>query len=126
MVHGHRSGGRVSGTYQTWRKMHERCRDSRWYTKIKVCARWLKFENFLKDMGERPPGKTLDRINNKRGYCKSNCRWATPMQQANNRRNTLVIEGFTLREWSDMTGICYATLKSRYQRTGTIHLKQHR
>lgn len=54
---------------------------------IKVCRRWQKFENFLEDMGERPDGKTLDRINNLKGYSKENCRWATIKEQQNNRKN---------------------------------------
>lgn len=55
---------------------------------ITVCKRWLKFENFLADMGLRPRGLTLDRKDNDRGYCKSNCRWTTWSVQQNNRRNT--------------------------------------
>lgn len=54
---------------------------------IKVCKRWLEgFENFLKDMGEKPEGMSLERKNNDKDYSKSNCYWATPKQQANNRR----------------------------------------
>ena len=53
---------------------------------IKVCKRWDDFINFLKDMGIRPPHKTLDRVNNNGDYKPSNCKWSTRKQQANNNR----------------------------------------
>jgi len=53
---------------------------------ITVCPEWFDFSVFIKDMGKRPPGLTLDRINNDAGYSKENCRWATPFQQVHNRR----------------------------------------
>ena len=64
--------------------------DTEWYGErgITVCDRWLKFENFLADMGERPEDLTLDRFpNNDGNYEPGNCRWATDEQQANNRRS---------------------------------------
>ena len=59
---------------------------------IKVCDRWLDYDNFRSDMGEPPKGLWLDRIDNDGNYEPSNCRWATPVEQIRNRRNTKMIE----------------------------------
>ena len=57
-----------------------------YYGRITVCERWQNFRNFLADMGERPAGKTIHRVNNDGNYEPGNCIWATPKEQAANRR----------------------------------------
>jgi len=90
-IHGHSSN--ISGrsyTYYSWQSMKRRISEKRkGYENIEICERWMVFENFLEDMGERPEGMTLDRINGSKGYSPSNCRWATPKEQARNRKNKL-------------------------------------
>lgn len=95
-THGHSGNHTPTPTYRSWQMMKHRCEDttainySRYGGRgISVCARWQKFENFLADMGERPRGMSLDRHPNNNGnYEPGNCRWATPSQQARNRRSS--------------------------------------
>lgn len=114
--HGHTQLGKTpSPTYQSWRKMIQRCTNPK--TKyfgmyggrgIKVCASWRVFENFLLDMGERPNGKTLDRIDTNGDYCKSNCAWKTPHEQNRNMRSNHWIEyngeRMILTDWARKLG----------------------
>jgi hypothetical protein len=98
--HGHTSRGKRSRTYVSWVKMRRRClvpadEHYRLYggRGITVCRRWLIFENFLADMGERPEGTTLDRYPDKNGnYEPGNCRWATQKEQCNNTRLNVMVE----------------------------------
>lgn len=124
-THGHATGG-LSPTYRTWVSMIQRCQDGKskvcrkYYDKgIRVCKRWHKFENFLADMGERPPNTTLDRKNTTKNYSPSNCRWATSKQQARNKTNNrpMTLNGVTriLAEWAELLGIHPATLSDRLQ-----------
>ena len=114
-------------TYNSWQAMRKRCEDSKnkdyqYYggRGIKVCERWLKFENFLEDMGERPLGLTLDRKDFNGNYCKENCKWATTKEQQNNKRNNHYItrNGVTktISEWSDIFNIEQRTVWKRLKR----------
>lgn len=87
---------------------------------IKVCERWMDFSNFLEDMGERPEGTTLDRIDSEKGYEPGNCRWATPTEQNRNKRTSVYLElhGIlaTIEEWAEVCGIDPRTIRSRVRR----------
>ncbi len=113
--HGHASNGKPTRTYFSWAGMHARCYrpDNKSFVRygakgIRVCKRWHSFENFLSDMGERPIGKTLHRINGNGDYDPSNCKWATLIEQQSNtiRNHFIEVDGIsrTVAEWSRIRG----------------------
>lgn len=119
-------------TYFCWQGMKNRCKNKNdvnyknWGGRgIKICDEWMKFENFYRDMCDRPEGKTLDRIDNNKGYCKENCRWATPKEQLNNKRNNrlLTFNGrtMTVSQWSRNLNIPKTTIFTRLQRGWDIN-----
>lgn len=121
----------MTGTkvYSVWFDMKRRCQnknnkryDCYGSRGIKVCRRWNKFENFFKDMGYPPKGKTLDRINNDGDYSPENCRWADKFQQANNRRNNriLIVKGerLTMKQASKKYDVNYHVLRDRLNKHG--------
>lgn len=93
--HGHAMGGRLTPTYQSWKAMKARCRNlkipSHGGRGIRYDPRWERFENFLADMGERPPGRSLDRVDPWYHYCKQNCIWADDLTQARHKRKTEIL-----------------------------------
>jgi hypothetical protein len=128
-THGYGTGKIVSYAYKSWNAMMSRCfcKSDQAYHRyggsgITVCDRWLKFENFLADMGERP--KELDRKENDKGYCPENCRWATPTEQANNLSNNRLLtfngETKSASQWAKEKGIPTSTLFGRISKNWPI------
>lgn len=110
--------------YGLWNQMIQRCTNpsdpgygNYGGRGITVCSRWLKFENFLKDMGKVPEGHQIDRINNDGNYCSTNCRWVTPKQNNRNQRSnhSETFDGKTqcIGAWAEDYNIVYNTLWAR-------------
>lgn len=117
-------GRKRQASYPVWAAMIQRCNNpsSTAYANygargIAVCDDWQQFDGFLQDMGNPPEGMTLERIDNDKGYCKENCKWATRLEQANNRRGLRLVTygGRTqsLRRWAMELGMHYLTLYRR-------------
>jgi len=122
--HGHAIQKHFTLTYSTWYNMKSRCKNPHtpMYNHyggrgISVCERWQNFDNFLADMGERPAGTTIERINNDKGYEPGNCRWATMKEQSHNQRDNNLLtfkdQTFCLTEWAEKLSISPQTLRKR-------------
>lgn len=130
-----RHGGTVRGvrspTYITWQSMLLRCYnpstngfENYGGRGIKVCPEWHEFSRFLADMGERPDGLTLDRIDTDDDYRPGNCRWATLSTQKRNMRNAAIIEfngeSHTAAEWGRILGTHRNNILRRFKRGAPI------
>lgn len=123
-----------SPEYRTWANMHQRCRcksgpDFALYAArgIRVCERWHNYALFLEDMGRKPTSShSIDRIDLNGNYDPGNCRWATLIEQANNKRNNLLItyrgRTQTLPMWCRELGISLAAIRSRIDRGWPLEL----
>lgn len=117
-------GGVGTPEYETWRGMQSRCtyiKDTHYKLYggrgITVCSRWNSFRFFLKDMGKRPEGCSLERKDNNLGYYKENCKWATSKEQSRNTTRSIKIEfnGISLNQcdWAEKIGITPEALANR-------------
>jgi len=131
-MHGNAKRKNHSPTYKAWANMRKRCNTPscvqyKYYggKGITICQTWDDFAVFLADMGQRPDGMTLDRIDTKKGYSKDNCRWANQTMQVRNRSNTRYVEALGQRmpiaEWAEKTGLTYYTILLRLRRGLTEH-----
>lgn len=110
--------------FWVWWEAKERCGDPRnkhfvnyGGRGITMCDRWQSFKAFMEDMGPRPEGGMIERIDNDRGYAPENCKWATRKEQNSNRRNcifvTLAGERMTLKEACRRKGLVYRAVHKR-------------
>lgn len=120
-------GQSTSLQYIAWQLMHDRCENptNENYPRyggrgVHVCPRWRNYELFFEDMGVRPQGMTLDRIDNDGNYEPRNCRWATRSEQgrnkSTNRRITAHGETHVLAEWAEIAGIPRERIANRLRR----------
>lgn len=130
-------GMRKSPEYSSWLAMKGRCCDPgnkdypRWGGRgITVCKEWAaSFEAFYSHIGPRPPGTSIDRLNGARGYEPGNVRWATPKEQARNRRDLVIVETphgqMALVDYAKMLGITKGAAHLRLKRgklEGAVHV----
>ncbi len=130
----HNEAGVLNRTaeYRIWSNMLTRCRNKKapafkdyGARGIDVCERWLRYENFLEDMGRRPSSShSIERKENNSGYSKENCMWADIIQQARNKRNSRIVEfegrKISLAEAAELAGASYATVWFRLKSGWTV------
>lgn len=124
ITHGHARKGKHTPTYRIWAGIIQRCNNpanssAEHYGDrgISVCDRWLSFENFLADMGERPkPNLSIERKDVNGPYDPSNCIWGTASQQAKNKQKTLRVGGRTITEAATILGLSPSALSLRIKR----------
>lgn len=113
--------------YRSWMQMRRRCLSPLSHVwkdyggrGITICKRWSNYENFLQDLGPRPKGMSLDRIDNNGNYEPGNCRWTTQKIQSNNTRSNRLMSAFgrtmNLSEWAEQTGVKLGTIWIRLER----------
>ena len=134
--HGALIGGGRTSEYNSWASMITRCFDQN-HPSYKNYGgrgigiddpRWLKFENFIGDMGKKPPGTTLERVDNNLGYSKENCIWGTHEVQSRNKRNNswVTVQGndLLLIDACEKYGVSLTNVRTRVSRYGTSHTKE--
>jgi hypothetical protein len=135
-VHGHARSNKKHFMYQAWARMRQRCTNKK--TKdyvhyggrgITICERWDNFKNFLNDMGERPEGYSLDRIDNSKGYSPENCRWSSQRQQILNSRlrknKTSIFRGVSFQngKWKAKCASEYVGIYKREKDAASVYNK---
>lgn len=132
-THGHTTHTGASPTYKSWHMMKQRCTNPT-YSQYKdyggrgldIAPGWLHFENFLAYMGERPPGTSLERRDNSKGYWPDNCYWATKHEQQRNRRNNVWLEldgtRMLLTDWAAKLDLKVHSLSQRLKHGWDLRL----
>ena len=115
--------------YKAYQSMHQRCYNKKskqykgWGGRgIDVCSEWHDFNKFYEDMGDRPEKHTLERLDNEKGYGPDNCIWATPKEQALNRRNSIKVmhhgKEITVKEFASSIGLTESGARKRLKKKG--------
>ena len=120
-------------SYTAWMEMRTRCQNPKRHdypryggAGVKVCDRWQSYEAFFEDMGERPPGLTLDRRDNTKGYEPGNVRWATAKEQARNKTNNHLFDGKCIAQIAEELGITHGAVTNRIAKLGTPYVTPYR